>query len=77
NIDFEKTKNIMLDFSNIDNIDLKEINILLNIKKIALLNNNSLKISNINPNIRNLLDITGLNKTIDSTMTNPIERKKD
>ncbi|MBQ4078551.1 STAS domain-containing protein [bacterium] len=75
NAEFEKSGNIVLDFSNIENIDLKAITTLLNIQKVALLNNKSLSISNVNPKVSRMLDVTGLNKTFANIATNPISRK--
>lgn len=75
NSEFEKSGNIVLDFSNIENIDLKAITTLLNIQKVALLNNKSLSISNVNPNVSKMLDVTGLNKTFANVATNPITRR--
>ena len=75
NLEFENSKNIELDFSNIENIDLKAIKSLLNLQKIALLNNKSLKIRNVNPEVSKLLDLTGLNKTFANVATNPITRR--
>ena len=57
NAEFEKSGNIVLDFSNIENIDLKAITTLLNIQKVALLNNKSLSISNVNPFLMSLASI--------------------
>ena len=76
NIEFEKSKIINIDFSNIENIDLKAIKTLLNIQKIALLNNKSISISNVNPQVGKLLDVTGLNKTFANVATNPIAQRK-
>ena len=75
NTEFERSGNIVLDFSNIENIDLKAITTLLNIQKVALLNNKSLSISNVNPRVNKMLDVTGLNKTFANVATNPISRK--
>ncbi|MCD7779338.1 MAG: STAS domain-containing protein [Candidatus Gastranaerophilales bacterium] len=75
NAEFEKSSNINLDFSNIDSIDLKAIKILLSLQKVALLNNKTLSISNVNPNVSKVLDVTGLNKTFANVATNPIQRK--
>ena len=72
NNEFEKSRNIILDFANIENIDLKAIKALLNIQKVALLNNKSLSIKNVTPKVRNILDVTGLNKTLANVSTNPI-----
>ena len=75
NTEFENSGNIILDFSNIENIDLKAVTTLLNIQKVALLNNKSLSISNVNPNVSKMLDVTGLNKTFANVATNPIRKK--
>ncbi len=66
NTEFEKANKINLDFSNIESIDLTGIKMLLKLQKVALLNNKSLSISNVNPNIDHILDVTGLNKTFDN-----------
>ena len=75
NLEFENSKNIELDFSNIENIDLKAIKTLLNLQKIALLNNKSLTMRNVKPEVSKLLDVTGLNKTFANVATNPITRR--
>ena len=64
----------MLDFSHIENIDMKAITTLLSLQKVALLNNKSLSISNVKPNVLNMLEVTGLNKTISNVATNPLKR---
>ena len=75
NTEFEKSNNINLDFSNIEAIDMKAITTLLNIQKVALLNNKSLSISNVNPRVNKMLDVTGLSKTFANVATNPMLRK--
>lgn len=75
NKDFEASKNINLDFTNIDTIDLKAIKVLLDIQKVALLNNKTLSVSNVNENVNQMLDATGLNKTFANLASNPISRK--
>lgn len=75
NNEFENSENIILDFENIESIDLKAVKALLNIQKIAVINNKSLSISNVNPNVSKMLDVTGLNKTFANTATNPLNRK--
>ena len=75
NNEFEKSSKINLDFSNIESIDLKAITMLLNIQKVALLNNKSISISNVSPKVSRVLDVTGLNKTFANVATNPIARK--
>ena len=54
---------------------MKAVTTLLNIQKVALLNNKSLSISNVNPNVSKMLDVTGLNKTFANVATNPIARR--
>lgn len=75
NNEFEKSNNIVLDFSNIENVDLKAITTLLSIQKVALLNNKVISISNANYNVSRMLDVTGLNKTFANVATNPISRR--
>lgn len=75
NNEFEKSSKINLDFSNIESIDLKAITMLLNIQKVALLNNKSISISNVSPKVSRILDVTGLNKTFANVATNPNDRK--
>ncbi len=76
NIDFEKTNNIVIDFSTTENIDLKAIKTLLNLQKLALLNSKILSIQNVNSDVNKLLDVTGLNKTFLNLTTNPINGRK-
>ncbi len=73
NIDFEKANSIVIDFSTTENIDLKAIKTLLNLQKLALLNNKTLSIQNVNSDVNKLLDVTGLNKTFLNMTTNPIK----
>ena len=54
---------------------MKAITTLLNVQKVALLNNKSLSISNVNPKVGKMLDVTGLNKTFANVATNPMLRK--
>lgn len=75
NFDFERNNDLVLDFANIDNIDLKAITTLLNLQKIAVLNNKSLTIKNVNPNVSKMLDVTGLTKTFANVSTNPILKR--
>ncbi len=75
NIEFETNDGINLDFENIETIDMKAVSTLLNVQKVAVLNNKSLTISNIKPNVSKTLDIIGLNKTFANVVTNPINRK--
>lgn len=72
---FESAKNIMLDFANIESIDLKGITTLLNVQKVALMNNKSVSVKNVAPSVGRILDITGINKTFANNLTNPVSRK--
>lgn len=63
---------ISIDFSNVDNIELKDIKTLLDIQRIAILNKKRFKIENAKPEILQTLEITGLYKTFSNLMTNPI-----
>ena len=76
NAEFETTRNISIDFSGVESIDLKAITTLLNIQKVALLNNKSLSIKNVTPNVGRILDVTGLNRTFDNVVTNPVPRRQ-
>lgn len=76
NKEFESSKNITLDFSNINTIDLKALKTLLNIQKVALMNNKSITIKNATPEVNEMLDVTGLYKTFENVATNPILRKQ-
>ncbi len=75
NQEFEKTQKINIDFSNIDSVDFNAIKMLLNLQKIALLNNKTLSVSNVQPKVSHMLEVTGLNKTFANLATNPISRK--
>lgn len=72
NKEFESTDNINIDFSGIETVDLRAIEKLSEIQKLALLNNKTLSVSNLEPAIENILDITGVNKTFANLATNPI-----
>ena len=75
NTEFEKSCDINVDFSNIETIDLKAVEVLLNLQKVALLNNKTLSISNVNPSVSRMLDVTGLNKTFANVAANPLLRR--
>ena len=75
NSEFEKSSNITLDFSNINNIDLKGIKILLDLQKVALLNNKALSIKNVNSDVSRMLDVTGLSKTFANMTVTPIRKR--
>ena len=68
----EDSDEISIDFSRVSNIDLKDITTLLNLQKVALLNKKKIKIENVNPDVLQVLEITGLYKTFSNMMSNPI-----
>lgn len=72
-VDFERINDIDIDFSNVHSIDLKAINVLLNMQKVAVLNNKTLSISNVCPQIRQILDMTGFGSCFDSAVANNIK----
>ena len=74
--DFESSKNIDIDFSDIENVDLKAIKTLLDIQKVALLNHKTLALKNVNSEVKNMLDITGVNKTFSNLATNPVTARQ-
>lgn len=71
-LSFDSYDDIFIDFSNVKNIDLQDITTLLNIQKLAILNKKKIKIENVSPEIRQVLEITGLYKTFSNLMSNPI-----
>ncbi len=73
NFDIERVNDIDIDFSNINSIDLKAINALLKMKKVAVLNNKTLSLSNVSPDVSRILEVTGLDKTFERNVTNPIK----
>ncbi len=75
NSEFEKSDKINIDFTNIESIDLTAIKMILNLQKVAIINNKKLVISNVNPDVNKILDVTGLNKTLRNVTTNPIRKQ--
>ena len=71
-IDLEDIESINIDFSNISTIDFKAMKALLAMQKVAILNNKNFSLSNVNPKIKKMLEVTGLNKTFSQNVTNPI-----
>ena len=67
-LDFEKSAEINVDFSNVCSIDFNAVNALLNLKKIALLNNKTLSLINANSKIVQMLDITGFGENFISNI---------
>lgn len=61
-LELERVDDIDIDFSNVGSIDLKAINKLLKVQKVAVLNNKTLSLSNVSQEIRQTLDVTGIGK---------------
>ena len=72
NMSIDAVDEISLDFSDVNNLGLKDITTLLNLQKVAILNKKRIKIENVRPEVRQILEITGLYKTFSNMMTNPI-----
>ena len=68
---FDSESDLSLDFSNIDRISLNDISIILNLKKLAVLNRKNLKLDNVTQDVMQVLEVTGLYKTIDGKTTLP------
>lgn len=56
---------IKLDFSNVEEIGLKDIEKLLDLQKIAVFNETKLSVENMKPSITKLFQQTGLCKVLD------------
>ena len=69
NTEFDGVDFFDIDFSGVNFIDLKAVNTLLNMQKIAVLNNKNILAHNVNPAVSQMLELTGLNKNF---VTNPI-----
>ena len=72
NLVLNSEKDLSLDFSDIDKISLRDVSTILNLKKIAVLNRKNLKLDNVTSNVMQVLEITGLYKTIDGKTTLPL-----
>jgi len=72
NLVLNSEKDLSLDFSDIDKISLRDVSTILNMKKIAVLNRKNLKLDNVTSNVMQVLEITGLYKTIDGKTTLPL-----
>lgn len=55
---------VSLDFSNVENICLRDIESLLNLQKIAIFNEIKIRVENMTPSITKLFEQTGLYKLI-------------
>ncbi len=69
---FDNETDLSLDFSNIDRISLNDISIILNLKKLAVLNRKNLQLSNVTKDVMQVLEVTGLYKTLDGKSTLPL-----
>ncbi|MBR6163266.1 hypothetical protein IKQ26_05215 [bacterium] len=72
NLVLNSENDLSLDFSQIDKISLKDISTILNLKKIAVLNRKNLRLDNVTSNVMQVLEVTGLYKTIDGKTTFPL-----
>lgn len=66
NFMLEPVGEIELDFSNVSEIRLQDIQRLLDLQKMAIYNEISLKVENLEPNISKIFDQTGLYKTLNT-----------
>ena len=71
NITFNNESDLSLDFKNIDRISLNDISIILNLKKLAVLNRKNLKLDNVAADVMQVLEVTGLYKSFDGKTTRP------
>lgn len=69
---FENDAELSVDFSDIERIDLKDISVILNLKKLAVLNRKNIQLKNVKDNVMQVLEVTGLYKTLDGKTTLPI-----
>lgn len=56
----ESASEVELDFSNVDEICMKDIEKLLDLQKIAVFNEMKIKVENMKPNISRIFEQTGL-----------------
>ena len=66
---FEPNDMLELDFSNVKEIRLNDIQRLLDLQKLAIYNEISIKINNLEPDISKILKQTGLYKTFNTIGT--------
>lgn len=77
NVDFNE--NISVDFSDVDNIALQDIQRISDIHRIAVLNGKKLYIKNAAPEILNILATTGLHKSFknfEEHYSAPVKRQR-
>ena len=70
-----KEKNIFLDFSKVDNVSINDIQKLLNMNKVAKLNNKNIQLKNVKTNICIFLNKIGIYKTLDQQFPHKIEKR--
>lgn len=78
NFFFEPNDLLELDFSNVKEIRLNDIQRLLDLQKLAIYNEIPIKINNLEPDISKVLKQTGLYKTLNtigSCTTAPIHKR--
>ena len=66
---YGKEKNIFLDFSKVDNVSINDIQKLLNMNKVAKLNNKNIQLKNVKTNICIFLNKSGIKKPIGQNIT--------
>lgn len=79
NINIEPNDDISLDFSDMENIALQDIQKISDIHRVAILNGKKLYIKNAAPEIMNILAITGLHKSFsnfDDNLVTPEKRQR-
>lgn len=69
---FEENKQLNLDFRGVKDFSLNNLYTLLDLQKLALINNAKLKIQNTTPLVEKVLFETGIYKTLEGFSTNPI-----
>ena len=75
-IHIEEENHLTLDFSRVNDFNLNNLYALLNLQKVALLNNAKLNIKNTTPSVGKVLFETGIYKTLNGFSTNPILASK-
>lgn len=76
NAELKSGDKISLDFAQVDEIKLNDLEALLNIQKIAILNENDFDLVNLKPTVYKTLEQTGIYRTFNPKMSNPIKFNK-
>lgn len=66
NITIEAENELELDFSNVHEIRMRDIEKLIDLQKLAIFNQIKIKIDNLTPDISKILEQTGLYKTLNT-----------